>query len=84
MLDYIDKNYSMRKTFICGAMKPVSLLFDQPTYMQKNRFSHDAAQSLDTIGRSRSPAVNYIICSFTFLPIFRDRVQCFLPGHLLD
>ena len=32
MLDYIDNNYSMRKTFMCGAMKPVSLLFDQPTY----------------------------------------------------
>ena len=29
MLDYIDKNYSMRKTVMCGAMKPVSLLFDQ-------------------------------------------------------
>ena len=33
MLDYIDKKYSMRKTFMCGAMKPVSFLFDQPTYM---------------------------------------------------
>ena len=32
MLDYIDKNYSMRETLMCGAMKPVSLLFDQPTY----------------------------------------------------
>ena len=30
-LDYIDKKYSMRKTFMCGAMKSVSLLFDQPT-----------------------------------------------------
>ena len=35
MLDYIDKKYSMRKTFMCGAMKPVSLLFDQPTYFLK-------------------------------------------------
>ena len=34
MLDYIDKKYSMRKTFMCGAMKPVSLLFDQPTYVR--------------------------------------------------
>ena len=33
MLDYIDKKYSMRKTLMCGAMKPVSLLFDQPTYI---------------------------------------------------
>ena len=33
MLDYIDKNYSTRKWFMCGAMKTVSLLFDQPTYM---------------------------------------------------
>ena len=33
MSGYIDKNYSMRKTFICGAMKPVSVPFDQPTYV---------------------------------------------------
>ena len=33
MLDYIVKNYSMRKTLMCGAMMPVSLLFDQPTYV---------------------------------------------------
>ena len=32
MLDYIDKKNSMRKSFMCGAMKTVSLLFDQPTY----------------------------------------------------
>ena len=37
MLDYIDKKYSMRKTFMCGAMKPVSLLFDQPTYIVVER-----------------------------------------------
>ena len=35
MLDYIDKHYSMCKTFMCGAMKSVSLLFDQPTYFQR-------------------------------------------------
>ena len=35
MLDYIDKKYSMRKSFMCGAMKTVSLLFDQPTYIKK-------------------------------------------------
>ena len=35
MLDYIDKNYSMRNTCMCGAMKPVSLLFDQPTYVSR-------------------------------------------------
>ena len=37
MLDYIDKKYSMRKTFMCGAMEPVSLLFDQPTYEYKSK-----------------------------------------------
>ena len=31
MLDYIDKKYSMRKSFMWGAMKTVSLLFDQHT-----------------------------------------------------
>ena len=30
-LDYTYKKYSMCKTFMIGAMKPVSLLFDQPT-----------------------------------------------------
>ena len=35
MLDYIDKTYSMRKSFMCGAMKTVSLLFDQPTYINR-------------------------------------------------
>ena len=29
----IDKKYSMCKTFLNSALKPVSLLFDQPTYM---------------------------------------------------
>ena len=33
MLEYIDNKYSIRKSFMCGAMKTVSLLFDQPTYM---------------------------------------------------
>ena len=32
-LDYTYKKNSMCKTFMIGAMKPVSLLFDQPTYM---------------------------------------------------
>ena len=32
MLDYTDKKYSMRMSFIYGAMKTISLLFDQPTY----------------------------------------------------
>ena len=32
-LDYIDKNYSSRKTFMCEAMMPVSLLFDRPTFI---------------------------------------------------
>ena len=30
-LNYIDKMYSICKTFLSGAMKLVSLLFDQPT-----------------------------------------------------
>ena len=33
MLDYIDKQYSMRKSSMCGAMKTVSLLFDHSTYV---------------------------------------------------
>ena len=32
-LGYTYKKYSMCKTFMIGAMKPVSLLFDQPTYV---------------------------------------------------
>ena len=31
MLDYSDKKYRMLKSFMCGAMKTVPLLFDQPT-----------------------------------------------------
>ena len=34
-LDYTDKNYSTCLTLMIGAMKPVSLLFDQPTYSGK-------------------------------------------------
>ena len=36
-LDYTYKKYSMCKTFMIGAMKPVSLLFDQPTYCMSVR-----------------------------------------------
>ena len=32
-----NKKYSMCKTFMIGAMKAVSLLFDQPTYVAKTK-----------------------------------------------
>ena len=39
MLDYFDKKYSMRKSFMCGVMKTVSILFDQPTYRHTNELA---------------------------------------------
>ena len=48
MLDYSDKNYSMCYTFMFGAMKPVSLLFDQPTYMVPESVFDDRLSGVNT------------------------------------
>ena len=58
-LDYIDKKYSTCKTLMCGAMKPVSLLFDQPTYIYAH-FSLLDIRSYKEVKMSRAQAESVI------------------------